>query len=161
MKHQDKNWLHKQYFELGKTQKQIADENDLKQCTISKWLLRHFSKDELKKNWKYEKRETFKGSNHHFWKGGITPINVKIRTSVEAILWRKSVYERDKYTCQKCAKVGNKLRAHHINNFADFPELRFAIDNGITLCNNCHKGFHKIYGNKSNIIEQLYEYIQN
>jgi len=80
------------------------------------------------------------GKNSPSWKGGITPLNAKIRTSFEYKLWRKAVFERDNYTCIWGGKEhGNKLVADHIKPFALFPELRFAIDNGRTLCENCHK----------------------
>lgn len=80
-----------------------------------------------------------KGSNSHLWKGGITPINLLIRASVEYKLWRKSVFERDNYTCIWCKVKGGYLNADHIKPFAYFPELRFAIDNGRTLCKVCHQ----------------------
>lgn len=99
-----------------------------------------------------------KGRRSNNWKGGITPINKIIRTSVEYKLWRTAVFERDDYTCVWCgAKSGNgksvTLNADHIKPFAYFPELRFAIDNGRTLCECCHrttdtfgwKGYHKNY----------------
>ena len=79
------------------------------------------------------------GINSKFWKGGITPLNQKIRGSVEYRLWRESVFKRDKYTCVWCGEVGGKLNADHIKPFAYYPELRFAIDNGRTLCVECHK----------------------
>ena len=82
-----------------------------------------------------------------------------IRTSLDYILWRKSCFERDNFTCQKYGVSGGKLVVHHINNFADFPELRFAIDNGITLSEKAHKEFHKLYGNRKNTREQLIEFL--
>lgn len=87
-----------------------------------------------------KKRPEMSGSKHPLWKGGITPINQQIRTSLEYKLWRKSVFERDKYACVWCGdNKGGNLEADHIKPFAYFPELRFAIDNGRTLCKNCHK----------------------
>ena len=76
--------------------------------------------------------ESHKGEKHWNWKDGITPENNKIRASRECLLWRKSVFVRDNFTCQKYSINGGELIAHHINNFSQFPELRFAIDNGIT-----------------------------
>ena len=79
------------------------------------------------------------GSKHPNWKGGITPLRYKIYNSMEYKLWRKAVYERDNYTCIWCGQIGGKLNADHIKPFAQYPELRFAIDNGRTLCLDCHK----------------------
>ncbi len=78
------------------------------------------------------------------WKGGITSINETIRKSLEYKLWRKAIFERDNYICIWCgAKNGQGktiiLHADHIKPFYLFPELRFAIDNGRTLCKDCHK----------------------
>ncbi len=77
-------------------------------------------------------------------KGFITPQNQIIRSSIEYKLWRTAVFERDNYTCIWCGKKNGEgktiyLNADHIKPFALFPELRFAIDNGRTLCIECHK----------------------
>ena len=84
-----------------------------------------------------------KGKNCYLWKGGITPENHKIRQSIENRLWREAVFARDNWACQGCyARSGNGkavfLEAHHIKSFVKFPKLRFAIDNGLTLCKQCH-----------------------
>ena len=67
--------------------------------------------------------------------------------------------ERDSFTCQKSGQKGGDLEVHHINNFADFPELRTSIENGITLSKQEHKNFHKKYGYKKNTKEQLIEFL--
>ena len=57
--------------------------------------------------------------------------------------WRKAVFERDNYTCQHCLQRGCRLNAHHIMPFARYPELRFSVNNGISLCESCHKKVHR------------------
>lgn len=86
-----------------------------------------------------------------YWKGGITPINTAIRMSKKFQDWRKSVFERDNYTCQECKNRSRKnnsvvLNAHHIKPFAHFPEFRFDLENGTTLCEKCHR-LTDSYGN--------------
>jgi len=105
-----------------------------------------------------------RGKNNSLWKGGKMkdyPESEQIRKSLEYKLWRKAVFERDNFTCQKTGISGGVLNAHHINNFADFPELRLAIDNGITLLEKAHIDFHKIYGKNNNTKEQLDEFLNN
>ena len=109
--------------------------------------------------WLGKKRLDMRGKKHFAWKGGVVSENGKIRCSSEARLWRKSCFQRDDFTCQKYGTKGGYLIAHHINNFAEFPELRFAIDNGITLSKKAHDEFHKIYGRKNNTKEQLQEFL--
>lgn len=100
-----------------------------------------------------------KGIKNGNWKGGITPIGKLIRSSLEYKLWRKSCLERDNFTCQKTGQIGGNLETHHINNFADFPELRLVIENGITLSKEAHKLFHIKYSKKNNTLEQLIEFL--
>ncbi len=101
------------------------------------------------------------GENNNRWKGGITPENKKIRCSLDSKLWREAVFERDNWICQKYRIKGGKLHPHHVQNFAQFPELRFAIDNGITLSEKAHREFHKKYGIKNNTKEQLIEFLKD
>jgi hypothetical protein len=83
--------------------------------------------------------EFHKGEKSHLWRGGITPQIRAIRNSLEYKLWRKAVFERDNWACVWCNERGGKLNADHIKSFRDYPELRFAIDNGRTLCEACHR----------------------
>lgn len=78
------------------------------------------------------------GNKSGGWRGGITPINTKIRMSKDYILWRTAVFTRDEFTCVSCHEKGGVLNADHIKPFSLYPELRFAIDNGRTLCRDCH-----------------------
>lgn len=100
-------------------------------------------------------------ANNPNWRGGISTEIQKIRGSIENDIWRSGVFSRDGYTDQKTGIKGGKLTAHHIKNFAQYPELRFAIDNGITLSHESHKEFHKKYGKKNNTREQIEEFIKD
>lgn len=84
------------------------------------------------------------GAQNHFWKGGVTEINKRIRQSSEYKKWRTAVFERDNYTCQDGGeRSGNgrrvELHPDHIKPFSLFPELRFVVSNGRTLCAECHR----------------------
>jgi len=96
---------------------------------------------------------------HYNWKDGKTPNNQIIRHSIEYKLWGGAVYARDNYTDQKTGIRSGNLVAHHIQNFSSYPELRFAINNGITLSKESHREFHKRYGIKNNTLEQIEEFI--
>lgn len=80
-----------------------------------------------------------KGELSNFWKGGIMSENTKIRNSLEATIWRRTVFGNDDYTCRDCGQRGGKLHAHHIKPFSLFPDLRFDPSNGMTLCVTCHR----------------------
>jgi len=94
-------------------------------------------------------RETpwMEGKNNPNWKGGISDKISHIRKSKKYKDWAKAVYKRDYWTCQGCGKkCGKDIIAHHLKAFADYEDLRFDIDNGITVCRSCHKKIHKNIG---------------
>jgi hypothetical protein len=80
-----------------------------------------------------------RGANCNFWKGGITPIHKALRSSQKYRFWREAVFLRDNWTCIICKQKGGRLNADHILPFAHYPALRFALNNGRTLCLPCHK----------------------
>lgn len=55
--------------------------------------------------------------------------------------WRSEVIKRDKHTCQMpgCDTNKGRIQVHHIQRWSDAPQLRYTVDNGISLCWNCHK----------------------
>ena len=83
-----------------------------------------------------------------------------VRTSAEYKAWRRQVFARDKFVCQKNKTRGGMLVSHHIRNFEEFPETRLSVDNGITLSEVAHIEFHKRYGRRNNTPEQLAEFLK-
>lgn len=81
------------------------------------------------------------GDRSAAWKGGRTLGNDRARFAKELREWRLAVYARDGYCCQDCGVKGY-LHAHHIKFWSTHPELRFEIDNGKTVCIDCHGLIH-------------------
>lgn len=105
-----------------------------------------------------------KGEKNGSWMGGVTELHRRIRHSFESERWIKSIFIRDFYICQECFKKGKYIEAHHKKAFAlilqkflqeysqfspiddkeTLVRLSFTykpfwdIDNGITLCKDCH-----------------------
>ena len=111
-----------------------------------------------KKEEKRLRRQSFieskRGPNSNLWKGGITPLTRLIRESAKYKAWRKAVFERDDYTCQKCEQRGFELNADNFpkrfseifyDNKISSVEMAEActefwdISNGRTLCVGCHR----------------------
>ena len=105
-------------------------------------------------------RPEISGEKNGRWIDGRSTEREKIRHSLEYKEWNKKVFIRDSFMCQKTRQKGKKLAAHHILNFSSHPELRFDINNGITLSREAHNEFHKIYGKVNNTQEQLNEFLK-
>lgn len=100
-------------------------------------------REKIKKQWIegfYNNRQNLshKGKDNPAYIDGRSSENMIIRRSKEYSIWRINVFERDNWTCQSCGIRGCKLNAHHIKPFSKYPELRFDINNGVTLCVLCH-----------------------
>ena len=68
----------------------------------------------------------------------------QIRESTEGKAWKKMVLARDCYICNDCITMGLEVQAHHLFSFVKWEELRFDLDNGVTLCEECHDKYkHK------------------
>ena len=103
--------------------------------------------------WKELMSKKMMGENGPNWQGGITLLNFKVRNSFRYRQWRSDIFERDNYTCQECGKNKCWIEAHHIkmfsiimkeNNIKSFDdaitcEELWNLNNGITLCKECHR----------------------
>lgn len=74
---------------------------------------------------------------HPKWKGGVTPKNHAERNRFREYI-QKRVLKRDDYTCQLCGKRGGLLHVDHIQEWVNYVDLRFSMDNCRTLCRKCH-----------------------
>lgn len=93
-------------------------------------------------------------------------LNCNLRKIPEYKKWSRDVLEKDIFTCQKCDNVGGRLVAHHKKSFMSIirknnicnlqdalncKEL-WSIDNGQTLCVDCHKLTNN-YGSKGHLVK--------
>lgn len=76
------------------------------------------------------------------------------------IEWSEEVKRRNGFRCQVCQRKGQKLHSHHKNCYSYFWTERFDLENGITLCEDCHERFHAIYGKNLTTEEQFREFLK-
>lgn len=102
------------------------------------------------------------GKNHYEYNESLTKeerIERRILSSTKNMrIFRESVFERDDYSCDICKDKGVTINAHHLNGYHWFEEGRYDPENGVTMCEICHKDFHKKYGRMNNTKEQYTHY---
>ena len=93
--------------------------------------------------WRRKMSERFKGKNNPGYIDGKgrerSGKRNQDRHNLDYKIWREAVFDRDDFICQICMKRGGDLHADHINGWVDYPELRFDLENGRTLCVSCHQ----------------------
>lgn len=89
-----------------------------------------------------EKMSKVQSAERHWnWQDGKTDPIHRLRNTIKYQEWKLAVLERDNAICQHCG-TEKKLHCHHLKKFREYPELRYDVNNGITLCNSCHTREH-------------------
>lgn len=75
---------------------------------------------------------------------GMCGRNIKFVTQYSNDSWSRKVKENANYHCERCGKllVGREAHAHHKVPTWFKPEWKYKLDNGMCLCNECHKQIH-------------------
>lgn len=137
-----------------------GNKNPMKRDDVKNKMVETRKRNKNYSAWNKGKKYLGKEKNPN-WKGGITPLNKKIRYSFEYRLWIKFCMQRDNYTCQKCEIIGGNLEVHHLNplsniikennikNLEDAQKCEkvWDLENGITLCQKCHSDLDKFRRN--------------
>jgi len=118
---------------------------------------KHHTKEHLEKI-----RLSHLGNKNPMWRDDLTQQereNNKNRNyNPKTLEWRNKVFKRDDYIDQITGRKGGELVAHHLYNYANYPELRFDMNNGITISKDLHILFHMIFGIKNNTPSQFKQF---
>lgn len=150
-RYHDASWLRQQYLREQKTVNEIAEESGATKTTI----LRHLRRLNIPIRTQAETLRingSMAGKNNPAWKGGVTPERQALYKTRQWSTLVKSVLARDNYRCQRCQRTkgddGVILHVHHIYPWASFPNLRFNLNNLVTLCSLCHTWVHSTENKK-------------
>lgn len=119
-------------------------------CSPTQYATRKFCSLRCKGDWQ---RSAFKGDNNPHYKHGCSTWRELLHGSADYRHWRKTILLRDNFTCVNCDKRGGDLEVDHIKPLAVFPELALDLQNGRTLCLDCHELTPSFRNNK---VTQLY-----
>lgn len=104
-------------------------------------------------------QEFLSGENNPYWnKNKSLEERIKGRGYPEYDEFVKRVLRRDSFTCQCCGATDCRLNVHHLDSYDWCIDKRLDDTNGISLCENCHKNFHSIYGYGNNTKQQFEEW---
>lgn len=149
----DYEFLYDQYITQDKSAEQLSKELGVMPGTILTMLKRHgipvrstnkgrkFDPEMHKKHSEWLMGR-FVGDKNPNWRGGQVHPDKRLRTSYQSKEWSNAVRERDGHKCKECGATG-RLHAHHVKPWKDHPELRWDVDNGVTLCPRCHQKAHE------------------
>jgi len=118
--------------------------------------------EETKKNFKFRRR--LFGKDHPRWRGGITELRKSIKQCFKYRQWRSDIFTRDGWRCVNCGEKIRAIEADHIKELAKILkeygiktieqaiecEELWDINNGRTLCRECHEKRHKRLKNLKN-----------
>ena len=136
-----------------------ADCRNKKFAKIGAESLRKYNAIPTKNYWYGKRREGKENPNYKPWK--TDEEREKGRLLLGYGEWRSNVYKKDDYTCVHCKNnKGGNLNAHHLDGYDWCKEKRLDVQNGVTLCEMCHKKFHEIYGYGGNTKEQFKQFIK-
>ena len=114
----------------------------------------------LKCKAEHQKTLLLKENNPNYIEGLSEDYRIRYRIIEGYNTWRRKVYEKDNYTCQCCGDdKGGNLNAHHLEGYNSNKDKRIDVNNGITLCEKCHKKFHDKYGRGNNTKKQFEEFL--
>ncbi len=153
-------YLKNEYLVKGKSVKVISTENGWYPGTVLRWLV-YYGITRRPQNmykrtieWRQrmseakKKANNWSGESNPNWKGGISREMHGQRATGSVKSWRHWVKVKDDFICQKCGIDGKtvcrtchakpRLHADHIKSWKDYPELRYDVSNGRTLCEDCH-----------------------
>jgi HNH endonuclease len=152
---EDREWLVAEYSVKMKSTTQIAEEAGCSSKIVSLWLSRHGieargtgstpghqrnSSLECRQAVSLKRRGKYVGEDNPNWHGGIQ-LRDPDRGRYPYKVWTKSVKDRDGWKCTKCGET-DRLHSHHIKSWRYHPELRYDVQNGVTLCHECHEKEH-------------------
>lgn len=162
------HWVGRKHSEESKAKMSIAAQKRRGRQTSEETKAKISMANKGQKRTEQQKREMslnyigrFAKEKHPSWKGGVSPLQNQIRRTMKYKEWTTSVFRKDGFVCNLCGRLGGKLTAHHEKPFArilgdnnvlsiddafDCRDL-WNVQNGKTLCFDCHKKTHSLKRN--------------
>ena len=105
-------------------------------------------------------KEQLRGSNNHKYNPNLTKEEREQQRHIEGYsIWSYEVKKQANFVCDVCnSNKSGTLVSHHLDGYHWDKEHRLDINNGVCLCESCHKEFHHIYGYGDNTKQQYIEF---